>query len=450
MQKNDIVTLKVLNCTADGNGVCRADGLVVFVPGALPGEEISAHILKVKKNCAFAKIAEVITPSPDRIEPACAISKKCGGCCFCHIDYSAEAELKRKAVTDALQRIGKLDITVNEILTARPDRYRNKAQYPVNESGEIGFFANHSHRIVPCDDCILQPKLFSEIVETVRIWMKKNGVSGYCEQTKCGIIRHIYIRIAEATGEIMITLVATQNRLPATVQLIENLKNKLKDSFKTLVLNVNDKDTNVILSDKCTVLYGDGYITDVLCGLKVRLSPLSFYQVNRTMAQRLYEKAKEYAECKGKTVLDLYCGAGTIGLSMADIAKDIIGVEIIPQAVEDAKFNAEQNGIKNARFICGDATFAAQQLKNENLKPDVVILDPPRKGCDKELIEAVANSFCPERVVYVSCDPATLARDCGIFAYLGYKVIKATACDLFPRTAHVETVTLLARTDSVI
>ena len=321
--------------------------------------------------------------------------------------------------------------------------YRNKAQYPVSGEGKVGFYAFHSHRIIPCADCSLQPRIFSKIVAVTEDWIKENNISIYEEEKHRGLLRHIYLRLAEVTNEIMFTAVINGDKLPFADRLIESLKSLCGENLKSVQININKKDTNVILGNKCEVLYGEPYITDVLCGIKVRLSALSFYQVNRTMAEKLYEKAAEYAKPESRNILDLYCGAGTIGLSMAGSAKSIIGVEIIPEAIADAEFNARNNGIKNAEFICGDATTAANDLKKRKIHPDTVIVDPPRKGCTPELIATITNDFSPERVVYVSCDPATLARDIKIFGENGYSLIEYTPVDLFPRTSHVETVAIL-------
>ena len=291
----------------------------------------------------------------------------------------------------------------------------------------------------------MQPRIFSKIVAVTEDWIKENNISIYEEEKHRGLLRHIYLRLAEVTNEIMFTAVINGDKLPFADRLIESLKSLCGENLKSVQININKKDTNVILGDKCEVLYGEPYITDVLCGIKVRLSALSFYQVNRTMAEKLYEKAAEYAKPEGRNILDLYCGAGTIGLSMAGSAKSIIGVEIIPEAIDDAEFNARNNGIKNAEFICGDATTAANDLKKRKIHPDTVIVDPPRKGCTPELIATITNDFSPERVVYVSCDPATLARDIKIFGENGYSLIEYTPVDLLPRTSHVETVALLCR-----
>ncbi len=444
MKKNDIVEITITAMSSEGSGIGRYEGLAVFVPLTAIGDKVSVKILKVKSNCAFGRLEEIITPSPDRIEPECPAFSKCGGCVYRHISYEAECKIKRQKVEDAVKRIGGVDLAAEELCFGEPARYRNKAQYPVGADYTVGFYRSHSHDIIASGDCKLQPAVFYKISELFTRFIKEKNLSVYDEEKGKGLVRHLYIRFGEKTGEVMVAVVINGDRLPYSEQLTELLKSNIQN-LKTVVLNINKEKTNVILGTRCENLYGDGYIFDVLCGVKVRINPLSFYQVNRNMAERLYAKAREYAEPAGKTVLDLYCGAGTIGLSMAREAKEIIGVEIIPEAVKDAEFNALENGIENAKFICADAAAAAASLKKEGSRPDVVILDPPRKGCAYELLRTVANDFAPERVVYVSCDPATLARDIKILSSFGYELKEYTPFDLFPRTHHVETVAKLER-----
>lgn len=449
MKKNDIVNLKIIDTTLQGAGVGKIDGLTVFVDSAVTGDEVEAHILKVKSNCAFAKIHSIITPSKNRVDAACSSYHKCGGCSFRHIDYKTELQIKENNVKNNLKRIGGVDPEFEPIVGLATAGYRNKAQYPLSlEKGElkIGFFAGHSHRVINCPDCALQPTEFSKAVAVFKDFLIKNNISIYDEETHKGLIRHIYFRKAVQTGEIMVCLVVNGDSIPKSEDFVDLLKSVFGADLKSVVLNINKDKTNVIMGQKCVTLYGSDHITDVLCGVKVRINPLSFYQVNHNVAEKLYEKAAEYAESNGKTVLDLYCGAGTIGLSMAEKAKKIIGVEIIPEAVNDAKFNAVENGFENTEFFCGDAAKAAQKLKNDGIKPDVIIVDPPRKGCDAELIKTITEDFAPEKVVYVSCDPATLARDCKLFKEQGYDTVKAAIFDMFPRTGHVETVIKLKRT----
>lgn len=448
IRKNDRIKLTVDSCSSNGSGVGKYNGMAIFVPATVPGEEITAHLLKVKKNYAFAKVQSVDLPSPDRIVPECPVYASCGGCVFSHMKYSAEAKIKESHVAECFKRIGGVSPELEPIIAAADDkRYRNKAQYPVALDGEnikIGFYSPHSHRVVHCPDCLLQPEEFADILGVFTAYIKENGVSVYDEARHRGLLRHIYLRKGERTGEIMVCAVVNGTKLPDEDGLVQMLISKNRN-IKSIILNSNTEDTNVILGKKCRTLWGDNSITDILCDLKFKISPLSFYQVNRNQAERLYNKAAEYAALTGEeTVLDLYCGAGTIGLSMSKKAKEIIGVEIVPEAIEDAKINAEMNGIKNARFICDDAASAAQTLKSEGVKPDVIILDPPRKGCSPDMVKT-AVEMNPDRIVYVSCDPATLARDCAVFDSLGYTATKATPVDMFPRTGHVETVCLLTR-----
>ena len=447
LNKNDDIELHIDSVSLTGSGVGRYNGLAVFVPATAPGDIIEAHIIKVKKSYAVGKCTKIIKPSPDRTDNDCPAYPGCGGCSFRHMSYNAELKLKSDAVRDAFSRIGGLDVELKPIIGAEsPDGYRNKAQYPVGcENGElkIGFYSRRSHRIVDCRACRLAPPEFEKILGTVADWIEKYNISVYNETSRSGAIRHIYLRKAFATGEIMLCLVSAQENLPHTDKLIESLKDE--KAIKSVLININPDDTNAVLGEMCIPLLGDGCITDILCGVKVRISPLSFYQVNRAQAEKLYKKAAEYAvDKKIKLLLDLYCGAGTIGLSMADKAEELIGIETVAPAIEDAKKNAAANGIENARFICADAGEAAEKLLAEGKRPEVIVLDPPRKGCSEQTVRAAAG-MAPDRIVYVSCDPATLARDCAAFKELGYEVEEATPVDLFPRTAHVETVCLLSK-----
>ncbi len=446
MKKNDLTEIEITGITAEGSGVGKADGMAIFVPQTAVGDVAVVRAVKVKKNYAFGKLEELKTPSPDRIAPDCAAFRFCGGCVFRHLNYAAECAAKQTRVRDAVQRIGGVSTEPNPILSAtETERYRNKAQYPITADGKFGFFATHSHRVIPCGDCLLQPEVFTEICAAVEKWIAQTGVSVYDETTHTGLLRHLYLRLAPATGEVMTVLVINGEHLPFSEKLVERLCAAVGENLKSVQVNINRDNTNVVLGKRCEVLYGAPYITDILCGVKVRLSPLSFYQVNRDMAEILYRKAAEYADADGKDILDLYCGAGTIGLSMARRAKSVIGVEIVEQAVKDARVNAAENGIENARFICADAAEAARQLANEKIHPQVVIVDPPRKGCSEDLLKTVAEDFSPERLVYVSCDPATLARDIAVLEQLGYRLIEYTPVDLFPRTGHVESVVLMSR-----
>lgn len=445
MLKNDEFIMEIVDVTNEGSGVGKVDGMAVFVPLTAVGDIVKVKALKVKKTYAYGKLMEIITPSNKRIENDCPYFNRCGGCVFRHIGYEAELELKQNKVYEVIKRIGGVDLAPQPILFDKCDRYRNKAQYPLSENGGVGFYAFHSHRIIECEDCLLQPEIFSKICDTVSDFVRQYSISIYNEEKHKGLLRHLYIRRGQISGEIMVCFVINGDNLPKSEIIIDRLQAICGNELKSVALNINKNDTNVILGNTCKTLYGSDYITDILAGVKVRLSPLSFYQVNTVMANKLYKKAAEYAKPEGKNIIDLYCGAGTIGLSMAKEAKSVIGVEIIEAAVKDAEFNAKENGINNARFICGDAKTAAESLRKENLKPDTVIVDPPRKGCDSELIKIIANDFCVDSVVYISCDPATLARDIKIFGEEGYKLVEYTPADLFPRTSHCEVVCVLHR-----
>lgn len=456
LKKNQCIELTIVAMSAEGNGIGRytaeggeGAGLAVFVPCTAPGDRIRCRIVKVEKRLAYGRVEELLEPSADRLEVAgdgCPVATPCGGCVFRHVTYEAELRYKWQRVADALTRIGGLDITPEAIVGGNPQRYRNKAQYPVAMGDghlQFGFYAPRSHRLVEQRDCLLQPAVFSTILDAVDDWATASGVTAYDEQTGAGLLRHVYLRHAEETGQIMVCLVCTSGRLPDTAGLVARLREI--DGVCSVVVNINRADTNVVLGDEEFTLFGEGAITDRLCGLEFSLSPRSFYQVNHAQAERLYALAADAAGLTGKEVLlDLYCGTGTIGLSMADRVKQLIGVEVVAAAVNDANRNAERNGVTNARFICADAGAAAAQLAAEGVRPDVVILDPPRKGCSPDVLDTVAT-MAPSRVVYVSCDPATLARDLKRFAELGYVTETVTPVDMFPRTAHVESVARLSR-----
>lgn len=448
INKNDEFNLKITGYTSDGGGVGKHNGMAIFVENTALDDEILCHIIKAKKTYAIGKALKIITPSKSRTEPECPAFKMCGGCSFAHITYEAELEAKQTKVRDSFNRISGINPPFAQIIPSPlVQRYRNKAQYPVKrENGilNIGFYAKKSHRVIDGEDCFLQPEQFSEITAIFRKWINDNNITVYSEKTKKGLLRHIYLRKAFATGEIMVCPVINGTTLPESEKLIDSLKQV--DGFKTLTLNINKADTNVVLGNECRPVYGNGYITDVLCGVKIKISPLSFYQVNRECAQLLYEKVAEYISPDGtEDILDLYCGTGTIGLSLAKKVKTLIGVEIIPDAVKDAEENARINYIKNARFICGDAAQAAHELENAGIHPQAIILDPPRKGCSEDLLKTVA-AISPQKIVYVSCDPATLARDCARLDALNYTVKEVTPVDMFPRTSHVETVCLMSKT----
>lgn len=449
LKKNDIVKLEITGTSFEGNGVGRADHFVVFVPGSVKGDVINAKILSLRKNYAYGKIQDILKPSDSRVSPDCTAFLKCGGCVFRHVDYREETSIKWQRVRDTLQKIGRLDLTPEPLLPCENTlSYRNKAQYPVAKTADgrlvAGFFAPRSHRVVPCSDCKLQPPVFEKVVAAILNWAGHHGIEPYNEETGAGVLRHIYLRQAHATGELMACVVVNTEQCPHKNALVEELTAVLPD-ISSIIINVNRERTNVILGRKCITVWGGDYITDRLCGLKIEISPLSFYQVNSPQTEKLYGIAADFAALEGQeTLLDLYCGAGTIGLSMAGRVKQLIGVEVVPQAVDDAKKNAKANNITNTRFICADAGEATVQLEAEGISPDVVILDPPRKGCEKDTIDAVCR-FAPSRVVYVSCDPATLARDLAIFRDGGYVCRRVKPVDMFPRTSHVECVVLMSR-----
>ena len=448
MKKNDDVTLTVTGVTGEGAGVGRVDGMAVFVPAAAPGDTVEAHILKVARSYAVGKLTRVLTPSPDRVPVDCPAFGRCGGCVWRHLSFEAEGRLKAQRIEDCLRRLGGLDVSLSGFEQGAPDGYRNKAQFPV-APGEgrlrFGFFAPRSHRLIEAPDCRLQPPEFAKALAAVDAYAAEVGLTVYDEGTRQGLLRHVYLRQSAASGRLMVCLVLNGDALPAPERLIAALRDALGDGLETALINVNTADTNVVLSPECRVLYGDGRLRDRLAGVEVALSPLSFYQVNHAMAERLYAYAAALAG-EGDLLLDLYCGAGTIGLSMAGRFARVVGVEVVPEAVEDARANAAANGIANAAFHCGDAAEAAARLEREGLRPDVVVVDPPRKGLSPDLPPLIAEKMRPARIVYVSCDPATLARDLALFTAHGYELKDVHGFNLFPRTAHVETVALLTRT----
>ena len=454
LKKNDEITLTIDAMTAEGSGIGRYDGMAVFVPDTAVGDTVLCHIIKAKKNYAVGKAFKVFTASEDRVEPDCDVASKCGGCCYRHIAYEAELRYKRQRVVDACERIGHLDVEVLPVLgSAETGRYRNKAQFPVQLDREhmpvLGFYAPNTHRVVPCDDCLLQLEEFNVVLRRVREWIIRRGITVYDEETRRGLLRHVYVRQGHVTKQLMVCLVvngrADEVNVPRLSFLVDDLKETVP-GFCSLSVNYNPAKTNVILGDETEVVYGNGFIEDELLGCTFRISPKSFYQVNTPQAEVLYKLAAERAGLTGKEVLlDLYCGTGTIGLTMASQCKHLYGVEIVPEAVEDARRNAAANGIENATFVCGDAADAAARLKADGVTADVILVDPPRKGLSQDLIGTIAE-FGPERVVYISCDPATLARDCARFAEHGWHIADAVQpVDLFPRTAHVETVVSLSQ-----
>ena len=453
LQKNQLLTLRIERLSNDGSGVAHSsEGEAVFVPGTAPGDEAQVRIVKDCGRYAFGILDRLLTPSPDRIPVDCAVAGPCGGCSLRHLDYAAELRAKQESVADAFRRIGGLDVPVLDALPSpEVDRYRNKVQFPVGRDKDgapcIGFYAGRTHRIVPCPDCKLQPGVLNDIGNTLCAFFAAHGIQPYDEERGKGLVRHIFLRRGAHSGQIMVCLVCTRPKLPHSDELVALLREKFRD-IATILINVNAKKTNVILGEESVTLYGPGCIEDTLCGVPVRLGPLSFYQVNTLAAERLYGVAAEYAQLEPDDVLlDLYCGMGTIGLSMANHCRELIGVEIIPEAIDSAKANAVRMGdavAAKSRFFCADAGEAAARLAAEGLRPDVIMLDPPRKGCDETALSAVVQ-MSPRRVVYVSCNPSTAARDAAWLGQHGYRAEKVQPVDLFPRTKHVETVVLLSK-----
>ena len=453
LQKNQILTLCIERLSSDGSGVAHSpDGETVFVPGAAPGDEADVRIVKDCKRYAFGILDHLRTPSPDRIPVDCAVAGPCGGCSLRHLDYTAELRAKQENVTDAFRRIGGLDVPVLDICPSpEVDRYRNKVQFPVgldkNGNPCIGFYAGRTHRIVPCPDCKLQPGVLNDIGNALCRFFAENGIQPYNEETGRGLVRHIFLRRGAHSGQIMVCLVCTRPNFPHADALCTRLREQFAD-IATILLNVNSKNTNVILGTETHTLYGPGYIEDTLRGVPVQLGPLSFYQVNTLAAERLYGIAAQYAQLTpDDLLLDLYCGMGTIGLSMVDHCRELVGVEIVPEAIESAKSNAARMGDAVAAkscFFCADAGQAATRLAAEGLHPDVVMLDPPRKGCDEATLSAVVR-MAPRRVVYVSCNPGTAARDAAWLEQNGYHAEKVQPVDLFPRTKHCECVIALSK-----
>lgn len=448
MQKNETYSVEITGLTAEGAGVARVDGQVVFVPGVIPGETCSIKIDHVGRTCAYATLTRVEQPSSHRVTPECKSFGRCGGCVFWHMDYACELEQKKRRVQDALFRIGgvhfpDLQITGSDSVYG----YRNKVQFPVQcHSGKpvAGFYKAGTHTVIPITDCKIQPETAETIRLAVLSWMEQEHAPAYDERTHTGVVRHIYLRCGVKTGQTLVCLIANCAELPKKKSLVQAIR-AAKPDVTGIVVNYNTKKGNVILGDHFETLYGDGYLEDTLLGLTFRLSPAAFYQVNHDQAERLYEKAIEYANFTGcETALDLYCGSGTITLCLAKHVKTVYGVEIVPAAIQDAKENARRNSITNAEFFCADAGQAAIKFAADGIKPDVIVVDPPRKGVSEDVIEAMA-SMAPSRIVYVSCDPATLARDIARLREKGYEAKKAHCFDLFPRCAHVETVALLER-----
>ena len=447
LEKGKIYEAVISDYTSEGQGVAKVDGCAVFVPSAIVGETYRLSIEKVGKTWASGKIVEILEKSPHRVQRECPISASCGGCDFWQMDYEEETRLKAERVKNALNSIGGERLENVPILAAPTCHgYRNKAQYPVSSGKKgvyAGFFKAGTHQVVENKRCLILPEEADKVKDIVIDYVNRFKVTAYNENTGKGMLRHIYVRRGAVSGQVLVCLVVNGRKLPHTEVLIEKLQ--AVEGFTSLVLSVNTKAGNTILGSEMITLYGPGYIEDTLCGLNFRLSARSFYQVNHHQAQRLYEAAIDLAGItKNDLVLDLYCGVGTITLCMAKAAKKVIGVEVVEQAVQDAWDNAKRNGIENAEFFCGDAGQAALDLEQKGIRADVAVVDPPRKGLNADCIEALVR-MSPRKIVYVSCDPATLARDVAILKERGYTLKTALAADLFPRCAHVESIVCLTR-----
>lgn len=448
LKKNDIFEVSIEAYNSSGSGVARVLGRAVFVPRTIVGEKWKIVIVKVTAGAVFGKALEPIALSPERLEPECGYCLRCGGCSLWHMSYSEELRFKLERVNDALSHIAHQCVKAERITGSDSVyHYRNKGIYAVREVGGAackGFFAPRSHELVPVSDCLIQSKIADKAAESVVRFMNENGVAAYDEATHRGLVRHVYVRCAVNTPDAVAAIVAAGGFGAKTQKLVEHLKTDCPE-LSGIVLNVNKTAGNTVLAGSFYTLWGRDTVNDSLCGVSYELSPQAFYQINPPQAERLYRKAAEYAALTGsETVLDMYCGAGTIGLFLAKSAGRVIGAEIIPEAVENARANALRNGIENAEFICADASQAAERFSGEGVRPEVIVVDPPRKGMEDNAVRTLC-AMAPGRVVYVSCNPATLARDITVFADCGYALRRAEAFDLFPRTSHVETVVLLSR-----
>lgn len=488
LQKNDEFEITITDLGSEGEGIGRYEGMTFFIPGTVPGDSVIAGVTKIKKTYGYARLVRIIEPSKDRTEPFCPIARKCGGCQLQHLSYEAQLKYKEKKVREDLTRLGGCNpdefIFHNILGMDKPMHYRNKGQFPVGSSrdGRVisGFFANHTHSIIEAETCPIQHEITDYLMRAVRNYMDKAKVRAYDEAAaalgrKAGVVRHVLTRVGWTTHEVMVCIVINAKGLPATELLVEELKaavdeynnrvpgsepgdssadSLVKDDgqykLTSLTLNINTADTNVIMGDKCILIYGSKYIEDYIGDVKYRISPQSFYQVNPMQTRKLYSTALEYARLTGnETVWDLYCGIGTISLFLARNAYKVYGVEIVPQAIEDAQVNASINGITNAEFYVGaaESVLPAKYKENPSMRADVVVVDPPRKGCEESLLDCVV-SIEPKRIVYVSCDPATLARDVKYLREKGYELKEVQPVDMFGQSSHVETVVCMSKKNS--
>ncbi|WP_152656695.1 23S rRNA (uracil(1939)-C(5))-methyltransferase RlmD [Oceanobacillus sp. CFH 90083] len=448
VQKNEQITITIEDITHEGSGVGKVDGYPLFIPKTLPGEEAVIKVVKVNKNYGFGKLLELKKTSPERVDPTCHVY--CGGCQLQHMSYSLQLQMKQNQVHNVMKKIAHLEhVPVHPIIGMEdPAHYRNKIQIPVDEkNGELitGYYQKRSHRILENQDtCYVHNQAMNEVLPFARHLMNKYGIKAYDEKTHRGELRHIMIRTGHYTGEMMVVFVTRTAKLPAKERIVEELTEKFP-FISSIVQNINDQRTNVILGKKTKVLWGAAYIHDTIGDLTFAISPKSFYQVNPVQTKVLYDKALEYANIdENDVVIDAYCGIGTISLFLAQKAKKVYGIEVVPEAIADAKKNAERNGIDNVEFTVGQAETVMPTWKKEGLNPDVIVVDPPRKGCDPEFLDAMIGME-PERIVYVSCNPSTLARDLRILEDGGYEAKEIQPVDLFPNTGHVEVITLLCR-----
>lgn len=453
INKNDIFDVEIVDQGHTGEGIGKKEGYPLFIDFALPGEVIETQVIKANKNYGYGKILEIKKPSAHRIDAPCIYYDRCGGCQIQHESYEAQKNFKRKRVQDALERIGDItDFTVDETLgMENPFRYRNKVQIPLARVGGklvAGFYARRSHRIINIEECIVQHEDGDLVLEIVRSWAEEYEITTYqndLEAPKKGLLRHLMIRKGFSTGDLMVVLVVTKKEVPYLDELVAKLKKVA--GFKSLLLNINSEETNVVLGQKNSLIYGEETIEDSIGDLNFKISPHSFFQVNPKQTEVIYEKVLEYANVKGdEIVFDAYCGAGTISLFLARKAKKVYGIEIVPEAISDARENAGNNQIENAEFILGKSEDVIVELLNQGIKADIMVVDPPRKGCDVKLLNAISE-MAPEKLIYVSCNPGSLSRDIKILTTLGFKIEKATPVDNFPQTSHVETVVLMSRKD---
>lgn len=452
VEKNNEYILDIISVGYEGEGIAKIDGYPIFIEGAVLGEKVKALIVKVKKNYAYGKLLEVIESSDERVEPKCNVYKRCGGCTVQHMSYKKQLDYKFERVKDCISKIGGLDRSLVKYPIGMdiPERYRNKVQLPVGMvKGElnIGFYAPRSHNIINLDTCLIQDKVADKVAEITRKWMTKYNISAASIDgvfNKNGLIRHIMIRKGFTTNEVMVVLVATKEKVENIDKFIDLIKDNI-EGIKSIILNVNKENTNVILGQECITLWGEDTITDYIDNFKFNISPLSFFQVNPVQTEKLYSKALEYAGLTGEeTVFDAYCGTGTITLFLSQKAKKVYGVEIIEPAIINARENAEINNVENTEFFVGKSEEIIPELIEKGIEPDVIVVDPPRKGCDIKLLESIEKAKA-RRVVYVSCDPSTLARDLKILEEKGYRTEKVQPVDMFPHTSHIETVCLLIR-----